>query len=345
MGCGSSTAVPTEPVKPAPKNTPVINIAVATAPSHTLHHVTEAELAARGFGGNGTDYLGMRTVFYAMPKETEEEKRLAVATLANGGAGPVAHDEMDAVFTQAKQIFKDLDKDRSGALELAELEPLCVWLFDLFARGFSSDEEKAAAVEQQLNRFRKNGPPSGSWTFKQFEEYYRAKVEEAEQYQLKRNEAYAKGYDESAAAAKFKELDADGSQFLTGAELEKLAEWVLTALSPTDDPISSEVLATEAVHLVKFLDGTRGNNDGKISFAEFDGYFQEKIREIEKFEENASIRQRRREEKSAEKIQACARGKQGRDKVAKKRAESAASADAMATNGGTEPAAAPTQVE
>lgn len=323
MGCGVSTPASDDLIKPAQtvglqENLTEKNTSAGTNPN--IHHVTEEELEARGFGSS-SDYLGMHKTFYAMPSETDEEKRIAVAALASDGCGPVAYSKMDTLFTQAKQFFKDLDKDRSGALELAELEPLCVWLFDHFARSFGSAEEKNAAIEQQLNRFRKNGPPTGSWTFRQFEEYYRSTIAEVENYQLARNEAYAKGYDKSAAAAKFAELDTDGSLFLTGTEVERLAEWTLTALSTSTEQISAESLAIEAANLVKNLDSSLGNNDGKISFAEFDGYFGEKVAEIEQFRKNELIRHKHKEEKSAQKIQACARGKQGRDRVAKKRAE------------------------
>ena len=143
---------------------------------------------------------------------------------------------MDAAFLNAKKIFAEMDKDRSGALELGELEPLCVWLFGQFSRQFESEEEKALALKKQLARFQKNGPPSGAWTFRQFEEYYRRTIEEAEAYQLARNEAYAKGYDKSAAAEKFTELDVDGSLALTGAEVEAFAEWIFTN---TSDPVST----------------------------------------------------------------------------------------------------------
>ena len=303
MGCGSSStaaaAAPAEPIKP-PSTTGTADASSTTAglPSY-VKPVTEAELAARGFGDKG-GYLGMGKEFYSMPTETDEEKKIAVAALANDAVGPVEHDEMDAVFNGAKQIFATLDKDRSGALELAELEPLCVWLFERFARSFDSDDEKAAAIDMQLKRFRVNGPPSGTWTFRQFEGYYRATIEEAEQYQLARNEAYAKGYDKSAAAAKFTELDVDGSQFLVGAEVEKLAEWIFKSLHDAGEQMSAEEMAMSAASLMRRLDGQSGNSDGKISFAEFDGYFNAKIQEIAKFKENESKRQARREENAAE---------------------------------------------
>lgn len=200
MGCGASSAAAGDP--------PVKTAAAAAtaAPPAGFKPTTEADLEARGFAEK-TGYLGMGATFYAMPSETDAEKKIAVAALADDAHGPVNHDDMDAAFLNAKKVFAELDKDRSGALELAELESLCIWLFEQFSRQFESDDAKRVAIKKQLARFQKNGPPTGAWTFRQFEEYYRRTIEEAEAYQLAQNEAYAEGYDKSAAAAKFAELD------------------------------------------------------------------------------------------------------------------------------------------
>ena len=313
MGCGASSDAAAEPPEKPPAAEPLEKQPADAPPGHFLP-TTEAELEARGGVKDG--YLGLTDTFYAMPAETEEEKAEAAAALADCAAGPVETAAVDEVFVAARERFASLDKNRNGSLDLQELEPLCVWLFDRFARTFASDEERRAAIAQQLKRFQKRAPASGEWTFKQFEQYYRSTLADAEAYQLKRNEAYASGYDKSAAAEKFAELDSNSSQYLEGEEVEVFAKFVFLSFRKEGTEISEDALKAEAAKLIKRLDGNRGDNDGKISFAEFDTYFNAKIQEIERFKATAEERETRREQQSAARIQAAARGKAGRQRVA-----------------------------
>jgi hypothetical protein len=47
----------------------------------------------------------------------------------------------------------------------------------------------------------------------------------------------------------------------------------------------------ESASLLRKLDKKSGNGDGKISYAEFEGYFNEKIAQIKKFEERVKARE------------------------------------------------------
>lgn len=280
MGCGASS--PTTPVKPT---------AVATAEDPTNLSKPEPVVNSGPKGYHGdidhlNDYLGLKTQFNYI-QETEVARDTACSVFAD-----VQVEELDdalttKVLSEARTKWLELDVNKNGMLDFDELAPLWEWVFKQFCRTFSSQEEEAAAVDEQLRRFLRNTPPkegAGKWTYDEFADYFAAIVAEADQYQLKRNQTFADHLDKSAAAAKFAELDKDGSQFLEKKEVESLAEWVFSSFRPGGKPMAPELKAIEAAHLLKKLDAAAGNSDGKISFAEFEGYFNEKIGQIAKFE-------------------------------------------------------------
>jgi len=177
-----------------------------------------------------------------------------------------------------------LDKDGNGVLDAKEMKEVCSWVFSMFGRTFSSKQEKETAIERQVKRFQKKTQSGSVWDFKAFEAYYRSVIEDSEQYQLKRYEAYKSGYDKSAAAKKFRELDKDGSNFLEGKELLEFATWIFTSFRPDGAPMTEEQCNAEALKLINRLDEKKGNSDGKLSFTEVDFYFTDKIKEIEAFQ-------------------------------------------------------------
>ena len=75
-----------------------------------------------------------------------------------------------------------------------------------------------------------------------------------------------------SAKAKFRELDKDGSDSLEGDELVALAGWVWSSYHPEGVACSAEEKAAMVEKLMHRLDA---NEDGKLSFVEFEDYFEE----------------------------------------------------------------------
>lgn len=188
----------------------------------------------------------------------------------------------EEIIEKAKMKFKELDKNSNGTLCYKELEGLVAWIFSEFGRTFKSEKQKRQQVEKQIDRFKKKGE-NKEWTWDQFKEYYVKLLDDSAKYQAKRNEAYAKGYNKSEAAKMFQSLDKDDSKYLDGQELESFAEWLIGQFKIDDKPMSEEQKKSEAKKLLYRLDERKGNNDTKLSFAEFDFYFDEKLQQVDKF--------------------------------------------------------------
>eukprot|EP00930_Biecheleria_cincta_P035849 TRINITY_DN24639_c0_g1_i1.p1 TRINITY_DN24639_c0_g1~~TRINITY_DN24639_c0_g1_i1.p1 ORF type:complete len:345 (+),score=97.97 TRINITY_DN24639_c0_g1_i1:54-1037(+) len=209
---------------------------------------------------------------------------------------------VDDMLAQARAKFDSLDKNQNGLLEAKELNQLCTWAFDRFGRRFKSEKEKSAAIEKQVQRYMKQG---SEWDFDTFEAYYLKLTANIERYEAKRSQAFEEGYSKSKAAAKFKELDSDGSGFLEGKELEVFATWIFESLRPDGMPLTDAQKQDEARKLLDKImlrtDQARGNSDGKLSFSEVDFYIEEKIAQIEDFKKRATEREAKRQAKEAEK--------------------------------------------
>lgn len=209
---------------------------------------------------------------------------------------------VDMMLSKARAKFDELDKNHNNVLDAKELRELCTWTFTMFGRRFKSDKAKASAIEKQVKRYLKQG---ADWDFDTFEEYYLKLTADIEKYEVKRSEAFEKGYSKSKAAAKFKELDADGSGFLEGAELTVFATWIFESFHPEGQPLNDEAKQEEARKLVekvmKRRDDRVGNSDGKLTFTEVDFYIEEKISQIADFKKRAKEREAKLQKREAEK--------------------------------------------
>jgi len=205
---------------------------------------------------------------------------------------------VDDMLNKALDKFKELDANGNGELDMTELKALCMWTFQQFGRSFKNDAEKNKAMDKQIKRYKKIGD---TWDFDTFESYYLKQMTDIEVYQVKRSEAFEKGYNKSAAAKKFKELDVDGSGFLDGAEVEVFAEWIFSSFHPDGKPLTEEQKKAESKKLLQRLDAKKGNSDGKLSFVEVDFFIDEKIQQIETFKKKAAEREEKQKKKEAEK--------------------------------------------
>eukprot|EP00933_Yihiella_yeosuensis_P018865 TRINITY_DN15382_c0_g1_i1.p1 TRINITY_DN15382_c0_g1~~TRINITY_DN15382_c0_g1_i1.p1 ORF type:complete len:334 (-),score=87.22 TRINITY_DN15382_c0_g1_i1:88-978(-) len=203
---------------------------------------------------------------------------------------------MDSMLTKAMDKFKSLDANGNGILEAKELPDLCRWVFSEFGRRFKSPKEEKTAIEKQVKRFLKMSEGQ-NWDFPRFSEYYEKVIEDALTYQLKRAEAFKTGYDQSEAAKKFRELDADGSGYLEGEELEEFASWIFKGFHPDGQELSPEQRKIEAQKLIHRIDENRGNSDGKLSYTEVDFYINQKINEITNFQKRQAEREAKKSAK------------------------------------------------
>ena len=83
------------------------------------------------------------------------------------------------------------------------------------------------------------------------------------------------------AEAKFQELDANGDGELNEAEMKHLVEWIYMTFQPpgyAPGAMDKKMLGREARKLIKTLDadGSKG-----ISFEEFIGYYDKKVKQAE----------------------------------------------------------------
>lgn len=204
----------------------------------------------------------------------------------------------DEIMEKIRSQFTALDKNASGTLDMKELVGLATWVFDEFGRSFKSAEDKKKAVAKQVERFNKLAPAGVcEWNYVVFEAYFRNVLLDAEKFAIKREEAFVKGFDKSAAAQKFRDLDKDGSGWLDGAEIVIFAEWVFTSFRPDGKPMTDEQKQAEAQKLLTRLDAKKGNNDGRFSYTEIDFYIQEKFTQIEQMKQRVAEKAAKLEEK------------------------------------------------
>lgn len=207
---------------------------------------------------------------------------------------------VDEMLTKARDKFLELDANGNGELDAKEMKVLCEWTFSMFGRQFKSPDEKKKAIEKQVKRYQKKGTV---WDYDTFESYYLQQMSDIEQFQVKRSEAFQKGYKKSAAVEKFKELDVDGSGELEGKEIEVFAEWIFQSFHPDGKPLTEDQRKAEAQKLLKKLDSKKGNSDGKLSFVEVDFYIEEKIAQISEFKKKHAERVEKQAQKEKEKAE------------------------------------------
>ena len=91
------------------------------------------------------------------------------------------------------------------------------------------------------------------------------------------------------ARAKFRELDKDDSGTLEGDELVALAEWIWSSFHPEGVACSAEEKAAMVEKLLHRLDE---NEDGRLSFSEFEEYFERTAEAMKRYRHRAAPRQR-----------------------------------------------------
>ena len=104
-----------------------------------------------------------------------------------------------------------------------------------------------------------------------------AQVEEAEHHQA----SEGSDAEEEAALAKFRELDVDGNGSLKGAEMKRLAQWVLDGFGQT---MQGQRLGR------RIMDRLDANGDGHLQFEEFHDFYVEKRQQMAQFRRKHPLR-------------------------------------------------------
>eukprot|EP00930_Biecheleria_cincta_P048275 TRINITY_DN33618_c0_g1_i1.p1 TRINITY_DN33618_c0_g1~~TRINITY_DN33618_c0_g1_i1.p1 ORF type:complete len:318 (+),score=101.65 TRINITY_DN33618_c0_g1_i1:55-1008(+) len=227
-------------------------------------------------------------------------------------------DRADEMFNQARVRFMELDRNQSGTLDWDEIKSLAIWMMEKFGRRFKDQQEKDWAIKQQVERLKKVVPRNNGWTFADFEGFHRKLIEDTQKFMASRNEQYAKGKIQTSAAQKFGELDADGSNYLQGKEVEAFAQWIYEQFHLESKEMTDAEKKTQAQKILDRLDAKGGDGDGKISFAEFDQYFEEKLQQVEAFRRRSAEKKTKKKKEEAVKA-ANAKLEEDKKKVAAKK--------------------------
>jgi len=207
----------------------------------------------------------------------------------------------------AYRKFKQLDKDNSDKLDRDEVLALAKWVYTSFRKDGALLDGAQVTIEAQKLCNKLDVDKDGQVTFDEFVAYFEKKVEQAKKFhgvldkkgtgQGKRNVMCEDEYVDLGDAAdaitppqnmpklsnaykKFQELDADKSGLLNKVELRELANWVYTSFNAEGKRLEASQVDIEAGKLLNKLDA---DQDGGVTFEEFCGYYETKLKQAEKF--------------------------------------------------------------
>ena len=165
-------------------------------------------------------------------------------------------DEQKAQLKETAQTkFNELDVDKSGFLEKAELMTVAEWVIAAFVE---ADLTVEAVKSRLMARIDLNG--DGKLDFEEFFSLF--SLMNARYELIKR------------ASDKFTELDADSSGELDGPEIDKCVEWAMQ-LYESEEP------EFYAFSRQTMLDRIDRNGDGKVSLPEFTDLFDDMLTRLE----------------------------------------------------------------
>jgi len=165
------------------------------------------------------------------------------------------HQKTVAALAQVR--FQELDTDKSGFLENAELVAVAEWVMLYF--GSKMGEDKDLVMKKILKRIDKN--KDGKLDVDEFTQLFSMVVSRADLV--------------TRAKHKFDELDTDKSGFLEEKEIDQCIMWTLQAFPNDDD------LQTYKKHLLYHIDS---NGDGKLDLGEFVILFEDLLVRLELIE-------------------------------------------------------------
>jgi len=154
----------------------------------------------------------------------------------------------------ARIRFNELDTDKSGFLENAELVSCAKWVMETFGDKLGHDPEKI--MKKMMQRLDANR--DGKLDPEEFEILFEKVVQ--------RHSIMER------AQAKFKQFDTDNSGFLENKEIDEVVTWTLHAFPEGDDYV------TYKDKLMKEIDA---NGDGKLDMNEFTALFEDFLVRLE----------------------------------------------------------------
>ena len=158
------------------------------------------------------------------------------------------------VEERAKSKFLEFDTDKSGYLELKEVNEVITWTLGTFP----VDDNVKKYREQLLRRIDQNG--DGKLDLQEFQTLFDD--------MLIRSELMGR------AKVKFDELDEDKSGMIEKGELDKVAEWALQVYA-------EKSVVERASFKVTLMNKIDLNGDGKLSLQEFTVFFDEVLQRMD----------------------------------------------------------------
>eukprot|EP00658_Telonema_sp_P-2_P084503 TRINITY_DN9391_c0_g1_i1.p1 TRINITY_DN9391_c0_g1~~TRINITY_DN9391_c0_g1_i1.p1 ORF type:complete len:833 (-),score=301.79 TRINITY_DN9391_c0_g1_i1:127-2625(-) len=186
--------------------------------------------------------------------------------------GAIAYPSLE-VLSEARIKFDELDADKSEVLEGAELAELSKFVLSRVARETSTEQQLQADVNLMMQQV-----PADKVTWPEFEALWNKMM----RMQLENEEALGQNKPKmSEAMKKFKELDADNSEFLDGAEFKELAQWAFSTLRISGKPMTEDELEMATTKMLQEIDA---NGDKKISFAEFEKFWESRSTKLDQIQ-------------------------------------------------------------
>jgi Ca2+-binding EF-hand superfamily protein len=215
---------------------------------------------------------------------------------------------VDLTMKRARAKFNQLDKNKNGLLEGDELMALGCWVYSSFHPGSNVNEEtKKAEGAKILSRLDVN--EDGAMSFEEFDGWFRkthASIEKFRRGLVEKRPPIpipaAAVFDAHVeklirrAHKKFDQLDKNGNGLLEGEELTALGNWVYESFHPGQKLCDADQEAEGA----KILGRLDENEDGAMSFDEFEGWFRRTCASIEKYRRGLSQRTRSEPKAKAE---------------------------------------------
>jgi len=203
---------------------------------------------------------------------------------------------VDQLTKRARAKFHQLDRNKNGLLQGQELTALGNWVWSSFHPGSTlSDADKQAEGAKILRRQDMN--EDGSMSYVEFEGWFRTTCISIENFRrglvdrcppipIPAEAVYAAHVDKLVIRAhkKFDQLDKNGNGLLEGEELTALGNWVLSSFHPGQ----AAILEAQQLEGAKILGRLDANNDGAMSFEEFEAWFRKTCASIEKYRRGLS---------------------------------------------------------
>eukprot|EP00656_Telonema_subtile_P051804 TRINITY_DN7065_c0_g1_i3.p1 TRINITY_DN7065_c0_g1~~TRINITY_DN7065_c0_g1_i3.p1 ORF type:complete len:900 (-),score=310.49 TRINITY_DN7065_c0_g1_i3:51-2750(-) len=168
-----------------------------------------------------------------------------------------------------------LAKSDRKTLEPSHMESMATCVVNVLAGEHASAEDKAADTQIYLEQVLKDNVepvlPNGV-TWELLDKTVSLLILARFEFEKHKLRSAAK-VPMSEARQIFDRLDADHSEYLTGAELAELASWAFQQVSVDGEPCTQEEIARDTARLIKDMDA---DGDARISFEEFEAFFNNK---------------------------------------------------------------------